>query len=445
MKRPFALVLLLAGCAPHDAEITGTWFSWLAANSSATVMNEEISNLAEVSTIYECQRGWDPDEDRMELGYVGPETADESLSETHIGGACFAGVTLETDRNGAVKYDDDGNPLYTPRETEEDAEGNTKSFLADYCLDDNGDPNDEVILHEINECIRVSTGTGWTSVMGGDGYYSFQKPIEPWRTEAIINGEGQLQVTAHVDIDGKDFHFLFTIKPDFAPSRCVSDENGNASIEPVDGDWLEEWSKDEDGHTIYYLNAGGIQSPDGGDTQWYVVTDWSSGFGYGNLEGEEMLSVPATYTAAEMDLNDLTNLEPYDAAIQAVTEEGYQEVRDSVEMAGAFTGSAEDPSWIYEVRVEDNTWRPLDELQSGYDAWVELHRSWVRVKSGSKIEVDGQVEGDFQYVLAGVESGSRVVLQGTFKVDRIREDKWAYNFLEDDLRATEDWGNEFCK
>ena len=66
------LLTALTGCAPHDATVAGDWFAWLAANSSATVQNEDLD--FEDASAFECSgRGWDPELCDFEDGYVGSE------------------------------------------------------------------------------------------------------------------------------------------------------------------------------------------------------------------------------------------------------------------------------------------------------------------------------------------------------------------------------------
>ena len=80
----FLLLTALTGCAPQDATVTGHWFSWLAANSSATV-DEDKMDLSSASA-FECSgRGWDPETCDFEPGYVGPESGP---APGYIGGDC---------------------------------------------------------------------------------------------------------------------------------------------------------------------------------------------------------------------------------------------------------------------------------------------------------------------------------------------------------------------
>ena len=47
--------------------------------------------------------------------------------------------------------------------------------------------------------------------------------------------------------------------------------------------------------------------------------------------------------------------------------------------------------------------------------------------------MDGTATGDFQIYLVGRESGSNMVIRGSFDINNIREDNWGYPVLEDEL------------
>ena len=102
-----------------------------------------------------------------------------------------------------------------------------------------------------------------------------------------------------------------------------------------------------------------------------------------------------------------------------------------------------DPEFPMEFRVEGNEWRPVDLAMAGLDNWVERHHSWVRIHRDSELVVGGEVKGDFQMYMAGFESASALVIRGEFSVPSLREDKWAYPVLEDEIRERND--TEVCE
>ena len=357
MSRPApslsALLLpaLLVGCAPNDATIkNGAWLSWFASNSSSVVENEDVSGIQDTATVYSCSEfvdcasalyigldgvtvsagysfnddavrelartasitdittfdefrayveagvyerpnqgspsagprisrtaidncvsgGWDPINERFLNSYHGAQEAGAHGDSRFIGGSC----AYESDENGSPVVDDDGRIVYY------DAS----------CTDD-------TVNEIINECapmVETRMRHGLHDWMTLDGFHALRGTIEPWRTEAIINGEGDLQLTTHFRVDGEDVYFSWTIDPDFSPEQCLSTESGSAESVGVDGgEWIENWSASEDGYDIYYLNAGALQV--NGTQTWYLPIDWLAGFGHANFIGEEFYSEPPKY------------------------------------------------------------------------------------------------------------------------------------------------------
>jgi hypothetical protein len=301
----------------------------------------------------------------------------------------------------------------------------------------------------VEDCEPVKAASGGAYFLDQDGYYAMKGSLEPWRTEALLTGEGELQLSFHQEIEGEDWQLIWTIDPDFKPESCVSTEDGNAEVVPVHGSsWLEEWSADEDGYTIYYVNSGAYHSPDRGSTLWYYPADWVSGFGYAKFIGEEFLNVQPRVRNSiaaidtELAYEDLDENGIPDEQEAFIADEQFNTLTDAaewVEIAGASSGD-----WMMEVKLEDNLWRPLDPLQGGLDGWTERNYSWVRIKDGSDVKEGGSVQGDFQITMSGLESNSQMVVRGEFKVDELKVDKWAYPVLEDELRADED-GQAYCK
>ena len=413
------LLALLTGCQPQDAEVTAHWFTWLAANSSPTVAEGKLDEtFADQATAIECSgRGWDPEEDRFENGYIGPGS-DLAAAASYVGGACDP---------------DDGN-------CDEDE-------LSAECAG-----IDDLYFH---------------TFLQDDGSYFLQGELEPYRTEAYINSENDFQLTVHQALENReDFRFHFTIAPDFAPVDCVADESGTTTIEYVDGaKWTEEWSVDEDGYTIYYLNAGTYQrNPSNTEDYWYLVTDWLSGFGEAKFAAEEFASIATAY-------GDYEHLESYELSPSSANyrapllnnsghflavnnRESFDdaEYAENIELLSAYADSWADElnlvagatsgDYSFEHKVEDNQWREIDIQASGIDGWMEVHSSWVRIKNGATFELGTAVEGDFQILYQGIESGSRLLVKGSFKVDKLREDPWGYSFLESDKR--DENGTPYC-
>lgn len=478
---------LAVGCAPYDAEITGSYHVWLAANSSNVVDQQDLENLDASATHIECRRTYDVDKERWADGYIGPRESDGMEMLGHeviaqidageitdprgtgwqdskfVGGPCQS-TQVAGEETPLDPSDDEFELLRSyafprmvdDRETEEDESEIViipdDEDLADYPLE--AMCTQEMMRKFVEECDPIKKADGGAAFLDQDGYYAIKGELEPWRTEALLTGENELQLAFHQEIEGEDWQLIWTIDPDFRPESCVSTEDGAAEVVPVHGSsWLEQWSEDEDGYTIYYVNSGAFHTPDG-DQLWYYPADWVSGFGYAKFIGEEFLNVQpvvsngisAIPTEVDEDgelawLDEDENGVPDELEAHIATEQ-YDVADDAgewVELAGASHGN-----WNMEVRLEDNLWRPLDDLQGGLDGWTERNYSWVRIKNGSDIKEGGKVEGDFQITMSGLESNSQMVVRGEFKVDELKVDKWAYPVLEDELRAAEG-GEEFCK
>jgi len=391
-----------------DATVEGNWFAWLAASSSPTIGqgllesdDPDSPGLIDSATVFECSgRGWNAETNDWDEGYIGPRDG-ESSDSRFIGGDC--------------------NP---------DDAGCDSAALAAAC-----EPVDEIEFHT------------WLQT---DGYYAITSEIEAWRTEAYINGEGDFQLTVHQDLGNKeDFRFVFSVDPDFAPVTCETGEGGQAQIEYVDGsNWTEQWSSDEDTHNIYYLNAGGYQvNPSDTDDYWYLPSDWNSGYGHAKFSSEEFNSHPVDFGNYENDISDhflLTDRDSdttqasYDSLIANMDESTSNWANEMVSVAGAWASDAA----AFEYKLEDNTWRDVDISYSGFDGWIEMHSSWVRIEKSATFEVGSSLSGDFQILFDGFESSSRIVVRGTFTIDELREDPWAYPILEDEERA--EHGSEYC-
>ena len=427
------ILAALTGCAPDDATVGGNWFAWLATNSSATV-DEDNLELKD-ATRFECSgRGWDAAECDYDRGYIGPEGKGYAADDKYIGGDCPRLNSSNTfnPEQGAC------NGSYIAGCDETDMAG----FQSE-C-----DELDSLDFHD------------WIT---DDGYYGLTGEIEPWRSEALITAEGDLQLTVHIPLpaqegkDEQDFRFTFSIDPNFAPVDCLEDENQEAYIDFRDGsNWVDEWSEDEDGFRIFYLNSGAYQvNPSNSDNSWYLSDDMLSGFGIAKFAAEEAFARPTDYGHYDIEgvgpsflaIVDHENpdMSGYDAKYAALCEQvgatcpgvEYDNDPDTlnwtdemVEVLGAIKGG--EPKFAH--KIEKNDWRPIDSSVSGLDGWMGVQSSWVRLKTGQTVAEGEPVEGDFQVLFEGAEGASRVLVNGDFKVDELRFDRWGYEILEDAKR-----------
>jgi hypothetical protein len=248
---------------------------------------------------------------------------------------------------------------------------------------------------------------------------------------------------------------------DYYDSDC-SNAYDNDESTPVVGDpvpfymdshpVLEQWSADEDGYTIWYVNAGSYQlSPFNDQEYWTLPSEWRAGFATAKFASEEFLVESQLFDYYGMSFED-PNYEAMEAQADQLrpTYESYMDeacVWGLAEQSGG-EGSEAPEACGFGMKVESNSWRPVDIDGAGLDNWFEGHHSWVRLKNnsdGSKpnIEVGGTVEGDFQLYMGGYESASGMIIKGSFEVNDIRKDRWGY----DDLKAEkfEESGREPCE
>ncbi|MEZ4235337.1 MAG: hypothetical protein R3F59_04090 [Myxococcota bacterium] len=145
------------------------------------------------------------------------------------------------------------------------------------------------------------------------GFRVVTEKLDPWRGEALITSEGDLQIAFHHHVPGGgDMRFVIAIDPDFGPTTCVQDPNGGVKRVPLDGDWIGEWSKELDwirslpedqqrgyepllgpeldGGRLWFLNAYGYQlNPVDVDGQlWDLPPQWVSGAAQGRFVEENL-------------------------------------------------------------------------------------------------------------------------------------------------------------
>jgi hypothetical protein len=384
-------LLLFTACSPQDATITdGQMFSWLALNSSKVFIDESLPFLEDL--------------------------ADNDQYADDLAVSMYECSGREVDEDGYLA-----------------AQDNFPHTTGDACADI------DTISFENHKFIQ------------NDGFYLLQQPISPWRTEALINGEGHLQLTAHQALpNGEDFRFNFVINPNFSPITCTTNDAGLPQVEWVDGsDWVYQWSLEEEGHQIYYLNAGAYQiNPSDTDDYWFLTTDWNSGFGHSKFSSEDFYATPTNYGNYDEDgggddfmFIENRNAPDYDAYDNAVTELATTAETWGTELA-MFAGANVDGTPAFSHKVESNTWRPINNSNAGLDGWAETHSSWVRLSNDSDITDGGMAKGDFQILYTADESNSQILVKGSFVIPELKVDAWAYPMLEDDKR--EEYETEFC-
>ncbi len=262
-----------------------------------------------------------------------------------------------------------------------------------------------------------------------------------------------------IDAADADCNSEFTLSMDNIEAY---EDPGEPIAIPLDRyETVENWSEDEFDRSIYYLNAGAFQRnpADSGDN-WFFPREWYSGYAHSKFAAEEFesawivdvdaVSDVTSGTFGDCDIADggeCPAIREYDYGNQAwylaidsrdpdpaaYTEwvDWFNETADvwAAELT-TYAGLSHDG---YDYKVEGNQWRPIDDQESGLDNWVEVHRSWVRIDDGSTLEPGGKATGDFQIYFSGYEAISQMVVQGSFEVDEIKEERWHNGVLEDEL------------
>lgn len=289
--------------------------------------------------------------------------------------------------------------------------------------------------------------------VGFDAYMGAAQEMDPWRGEGIITSEGDFQVTFHQSLPGgTDLRFAFVVDPVFQPVRCTETAEG-VSAQPIDGDWLAGWSGDVDSGTLYYLNSFAYQfDPDPADdddqvaTQWFFPQEWRAGFAHA-VFGEETLvqrtpryADPACYLALE---TEDTYVCPYSRLWYTEPGDDHEDtVRQAERVQEDIAEEMTDIGFGVQTMVHDNAWRTPDEVAPGIDGWAELNYSWVRLDPDADLTPGGHASGDFHILFDGAASQTRVVVTGSFNVDRIKRDRW----VTDDIQAAkrEEYNTQLC-
>jgi hypothetical protein len=317
--------------------------------------------------------------------------------------------------------------------------------------------------------------------------------IEPWRGEAVITSEGDLQLAFHHRLPGgADMRFVFSIDPDFAPVSCsVDEQEGTVVRGPMDGDWIENWSTeldyiaeqsaaDEtgafgrpyahlepylDGGRLYLLNSRSYQlnpaDPTGAD--WDIPSQWSAGAAQGKFSEENLFhrtarfGEPQVYNAVEVADNteyqyfdiskdelwycdDITGDPREDLCMQAMEEEIREVqvgVREELDRMLDPDKSGE-PVFSFAPITHINYWRESDGLPPGFDGWAEAHWNYVVFSGDSDLQVGGRAEGAFSFTFDADESSTRVFMTGQFVVEKIKKDRWTTSNLEQEKLIEKD-------
>lgn len=276
-------------------------------------------------------------------------------------------------------------------------------------------------------CSANEEEAAWFYWLNQHSYYLKQGKVSTdddiYRVEALINSEGDLQLTFHFNVpDYGEARFGWVIKPDFQPTICSADETGAVSLHDIDGDWLSNWSADDEGYTVWHLNAGSYQLNPSNvdlDKKWNLLPEWQAGAAFGRFGVENIVAVPTKF-------DDGTNPFYYPMWPEPVGSLGdlADEIRTNLTEGDDLGRMGSAPDFGLDWRVHSNEWRPVDDMQAGLDNWVEVSLGNVRIKNFDLEAVKAgktSLQGDFQMYLQGTESYSQVLVKGTFDIAKLTE------------------------
>jgi hypothetical protein len=275
-------------------------------------------------------------------------------------------------------------------------------------------------------------------------FHAVRGDLEPWRGEAVLTSEGDLQIGFHNRLPGgADLRFAFVIDPDMMPTTCAQ-EDGEVVAEPIDGDWLANWAIEleryidpasfyegkntvetvessfahmqkyiDAGGQLWPLNAGSYQvNPENPEENWFFPEEFSAGFAAGKFSEERFVARGARYGEPVV-----YNLLDADSALGATIPESalwYCDMEQGVDPAeecqpclspGSGWGTHCDvidratvvENEIYEEfqRLQPDAANPIETLQLRP---IVLHNEW-RVPDGRPPGLDGWVEMHYNYVV----------------------------------------------
>lgn len=471
---PTALLSLLAACDPHDAEVSTSYAMYLGAATSTNIIKAQAS-AESANCVFD-----DASEDLF---------ADDCYIEQQDAERVF------TDEYGLVPLDCRDLSDKTRQEVR-DARLRNFDYEANCCIeslddDTTNDPDGNQLTAE-GDCTNVEPI--FFDFLDDYAYYLMQGTAESgdtatYREEVVLTSEGDLQMTVHTTTAFGDFRFGWVIDPLFQPTICVEDENGEAFLQNVHGDWVEGWSSnpDSEGWTTYHLNSSAQQiNPFKADDPWYFDDTWAGGVAFARMEGEDYYTWTTDYTdyygasaeypygvplwvAADSDgavyggyypgvgtyekLDCKANCDSfstyadfYDTIHKNFIEGGtsgedvVRPIQDELERYGLV--SREDVPVTFQI--EDNSWRIEndDGAAQGLAGWVGVSPSFVRFDSGIDLTTlrtgkqDTPIKGEFQIYMASLATSSKLVLGGSFTISNIAEDVWGRSpTLMDQKRA----------
>ena len=465
-----ALALTATACSPQSAVLTsGSYTAFIAEATSVSLSRGEIDleGYADYHQI-DCRVFDDVDvgealrlEDRLVMCGAGDDGTEDGLQS-----------------------DFDGDGLVDINDFDDDNDG----------VGDAVDCDDQNGMVTGGGCEYGGADGFWPPFdqywLAADGYHVVTEEMDPWRGEGVVTHEGDLLVSFHHRLPGgSDFWYQFALDRFFQPSECVEDDNGEVIVAALDGDWIDEWSKDLDriaelrddeeafapyAHLDNYLDDGKLfylngrlsqlnpdANDDGEDDQWFMPEQWSAGAAQGKFSEELLVDFAPTMSDPFLDsalaqgyyVSQIGNFTDflYYCEMLAGTDPMTSACMEALgtTLDERVVGAVGDLNYVMKPDVgEDvepvnhfgpmrhlNDWRAVDGRPSGFDGWGEMYPSYVVFSDDSDLRIGGSARGAFTLTMAAVDSNTFVILKGEFEIEKIKKDRWVPENLREVKRA----------
>jgi len=327
-------------------------------------------------------------------------------------------------------------------------------------------PESELLPDRISGCNDIDN-VDYETWLGFDGYEIVQQKLDPWRGEAIMTSEGDLQITFHQHVPGSELRFAFVVDPGFQPKVCNTNAEGQPELDDVDGNWLQNWTAGDgstdpeaqgfDSGTLFYLNAGAYQfDPSDLTKVWILPNEWLAGYTQAKLGDEDFFLRSVRYgkpfAYAEHEIDDTTQPRASDlfyVQMPAGSDPtANQDFLDQVALMKQIAVDSQNEMNLagyddFHPRVETNAWRTPDAVEAGLDGWGELDYNWVHFdQDAADLSVGNPATGEFHLTYQANGAQSKLFINGTFTVDKIKKDHWTVPDLEHDKQI--DNGTVLC-